>query len=201
MRLKKHAIALAAGAFVLTLTGAVAIDTVKDIELTPTPLAQKAGLGGSSGTAKVDAEKGKVEIRVENATVPQGSVLEGWVVALPPTASNADSKSGPPFGDENIARLSESIPYALSTGTLKKSGNSYKGKFQIDNSLAPYNAVVVTLESDGNRGNYDPRPGTPVLMGKIAGDAMTRDGMKKDEMKKDGMDKMDKDAMEKDDGK
>ncbi len=83
-------------------------------------------------------------------------------------ASDADQKYGPAFGNLEFAALSRDIPYALSTGLLRARGaRTFVGSFKIDNTLMPYNAVVVTLESDGNRGAYDPRPGTPVLAGEI----------------------------------
>ena len=68
-----------------------------------------------------------------------------------------------------MVAISVSLPYALSTGVLQRQGNGnmYTGHFRIVNLLTPYGAVVVTLESDGNRGSYDPRPGTPVLQAMI----------------------------------
>jgi len=128
----------------------------------------------------VDVEKGKVKITVTLAaggTLPMGSVLEGWVVDAGRKggpgmthASERDQKYGPAFGNAELAAASRDLPYALSTGLLRlRSGSTrtFSGSFAIANSLQPYNAVVVTLESDGNRGAYDPRPGTPVLAGEI----------------------------------
>ncbi len=150
------------------------------VKLLPTPLARNAGLQGATGFADVDVEKGMVQITVQLAdgtSLPMGSVLEGWVVDAGKKggpgmshASDADQKYGAAFGNPEFAALSRDIPYALSTGVLKARAGSmraYVGSFSIANSLAPYNAVVVTLESDGNKGAYDPRPGTPVLAGEI----------------------------------
>ena len=151
------------------------------VKLQPTPLAKNAGLGGATGFADVDVDKGTVKITVQLAAgthLPMGSVLEGWVVDAGRKggpgmshASEKDQKYGAAFGNEEFATLSRDIPYALSTGILRSRGGSmrtYVGSFKIDNTLAPYNAVVITLESDGNKGAYDPRPGTPVLVGEIA---------------------------------
>lgn len=153
---------------------------VRQVKLAPTPLAEKAGLANATGVAQVDVEKGSVQITVtlaEGTRLPMGSVLEGWVVDAGRKggpgmshASEADQKYGPAFGNPDFAALSRDLPYALSTGILRPRAGSmraYTGRFKIDNSLAPYNAVVVTLESDANRGAYDPRPGTPVLAGEI----------------------------------
>lgn len=153
---------------------------VSRVKLLPTPLAKNAGLQGASGVAEVDVEQGSVKITVTLAagtSLPAGSVLEGWVVDAGRKggpgmshASNRDQKYGPAFGNPEFAEISRDIPYALSTGRLRPHAGStrtYVGNFKIDNTLMPYNAVVVTLESDGNKGAYDPRPGTPVLVGEI----------------------------------
>ncbi len=149
------------------------------VTLTPTPLAKNAGLGNATGSAEVDSEGGNVQIVVTlptGTTIPEGSVLEGWVVSAGTKggpgmshASTADQKYGPAFGNPEFAKLSREIPYALSTGLLKahQDGQTFVNKFHIDNTLAPYGAVVVTIESDGNKGAYDPRPGTPILVGEI----------------------------------
>jgi len=151
------------------------------VKLQPTPLVKNAGLGGATGFADVDVDKGTVKITVQLAAgtrLPMESVLEGWVVDAGRKggpgmshASEKDQKYGAAFGNEEFASLSRDLPYALSTGVLRSRGGSmrtYVGSFKIDNTLAPYNAVVITVESDGNRGAYDPRPGTPVLAGDIA---------------------------------
>jgi len=151
-----------------------------EVTLNPTPLAANAGIGSSSGLAHLQIDRGTVVIVVDlgGGTLPQGAVLEGWVVdpglqggpggAALSSVSDADEVYGTPFGDANIDNLVDNAAYALSTGVLKRLGNgTYQGSFSIDNNLTPYNAVVVTLESDGNGENYDPRPGTPVLAGEF----------------------------------
>lgn len=149
------------------------------VSLAPTPLAANAGLENASGTARLRIQDGKVVIfvKLNGARLPAGSVLEGWVVdpgldggpggAGRSSVSDADEQYGTPFGDANIDALVDDAAYALSTGVLKRVGkrDAYVGVFEIDNNLSPYNAVVVTIESDGNGHNYDPRPGTPVLVG------------------------------------
>lgn len=153
---------------------------MRRVKLSPTPLAKNAGLQNATGFADVDVEKGSVKITVTLAAgsrLPAGSVLEGWVVDAGRKggpgmshASDADQKYGVAFGNAEFAALSRDIPYALSTGILRLRAGStrtYVSSFKIENALTPYNAVVVTLESDGNRGTYDPRPATPVLAGEI----------------------------------
>jgi hypothetical protein len=152
-----------------------------EVTLAPTPLAANAGLENATGTAYVQVRRGTVIIVVNlgGAELPEGSVLEGWVVdpgteggpgggAAVSSVSDADEVYGTPFGDANIDMLVDKAAYALSTGVLRPMGNgTYKGSFSIDNNLTPYNAVVVTLESDGNGMNYDPRPGTPIIAGAL----------------------------------
>ncbi|MGI8495930.1 MAG: hypothetical protein ACR2L1_11560, partial [Pyrinomonadaceae bacterium] len=165
----------------------------------------------------------------EGTSLPAGSVLEGWLVSAgckggpgPSSSSQADHIYGPSFGVPAFSMTAREIPYSLSTGILLRKGstNTYVGRFRIQNSLTPYSAATVTIETDGDLGFYDPRPGTPLLKGMIKGGMMDGkmmdgkmmdDGMRddkmmdcdkmmKDEMMKDKMmkDKMMKDKMMKD---
>jgi len=181
MRTKARIMAVALVAVVLLVAAAgQAAMMTRRVKLAPTPLAKNAGLENATGFADVDVEKGSVRITVTLAAgthLPMGAVLEGWVVDAGRKggpgmshASDRDQKYGVAFGNADFAALSRDIPYALSTGLLRlRSGSTrtYVVSFKIENTLAPYNAVVVTLESDGNQGAYDPRPGTPVLAGNI----------------------------------
>lgn len=154
------------------------------IALMTKPPAASVGLGETTGFADVDVAGGRVEMAVmlpEGKTLPAGSVLEGWLSSAgrkggpgPSTASDADQKFGPAFGMAELSNEARDVPYALSTGLLRRIGNTqiYYGRFMIDNPLTPYAAVAVTLESDGNTGNYDPRPGSPFLAGMIGGGMM-----------------------------
>lgn len=142
------------------------------------PPAKNASLQDATGRADVDVKGGTVDLKVQLApgtSLPEGTVLEGWLsTSGKETASEADQKYGPAFGKKDVAEKSRAIPYALSTGLLHRVGKSrtYVGHFHIDNNLTPYGAVAVTLESDGNMGNYDPRAGTPFMGGMIKTDSM-----------------------------
>lgn len=161
--------------------GAARADDLKTVKLKPEDSAGKAGLEAATGEARVDVAKGTVEITVtlpEGKSLPKGAVLEGWLSTAgdlggpgKSTGSEADQKFGPAFGKEKLAKLSRDIPYALSTGILRRKGETqtYTGSFHIDNTLTPYGAVAVTLETDGNEGEYDPRPGSPLLAGMLKG--------------------------------
>lgn len=137
------------------------------------PPAKNAGLQDATGYADVNTRTSTLKICVTlppGASLPAGTVLEGWLsTSGKTTASDADEKFGPAFGKADLAKKLGEIPYALSTGLLRRVGHSrtYVGHFHIDNPLTPYGAVAVTLESDGNTGNYDPRPGTPLMGGPL----------------------------------
>lgn len=160
------------------------------IAMMAAPEAKNAGLQGATGYAEVDMEKGMVDITVmlaEGSSLPAGSVLEGWLSSAGrkggpgmSSASEKDQKYGPAFGMKDVAMMSRDLPYALSTGVLKRQGDgrTYVGHFKIDNTLMPYGAVAVTVESDGNTGNYDPRPGSPLMAGMLKGDMMKKGMMK-----------------------
>ena len=142
------------------------------------PNVKDAGLQDATGSADVDVNGGTVDLKVQLApgtSLPEGTVLEGWLsTSGKATASDADQKYGAAFGKKEVAEKSREIPYALSTGVLHQVGRSrtYVGHFHIDNKLTPYGAVAVTLESDGNTGNYDPRAGSPFMGGMIKTDPM-----------------------------
>jgi hypothetical protein len=152
-----------------------------EVVLAVTPLAENADLAGITATAKVYVDSASIEIWIElnGAELPEGSVLEGWVVDAGlnggPGTTNVtddDEAAGPPFGDAELDALVESAPYALSTGVLHPSmdmdGTMVLSFHVPAYNFSPYDAVVITLESDGNTTmGFDPRPGTPVLAGAI----------------------------------
>lgn len=152
-----------------------------EVVLETTPLAENADLSGITATAQVWVDSATIEITVElnGAVIPEGSVLEGWVVDAglnggpgETSVSDDDEVYGPPFGEPAFDELVESAPYALSTGVLHPSmdmeGTMVLSFHVPAYNFSPYDAVVITLESDGNTNmGFDPRPGTPVLAGAI----------------------------------
>lgn len=178
VRMTVHVFAVTAATLVL-VSGAEAQGSMnRGIRMMLFPFAKNAGLQNATGRADVNVRGGTVDLTVHLApgtSLAKGTVLEGWLsTAGRDTASEADQKYGPAFGKSDVAAKSRQIPYALSTGLLHRVGKSrtYVGHFHIDNTLTPYGAVAVTLESDGNVGNYDPRAGTPFMGGMIKGGPM-----------------------------
>ncbi|MAG29181.1 hypothetical protein CL632_03515 [bacterium] len=150
-----------------------------DIALTTISLAQNANLQKTSAAAQISSEQGKVEIDVrldEVAVLPENSVLAGWLVdagklgGLGETSeSDLDQQYGTPFANIDFSSRVGEAPYALSLGGLawNSERKSYYLFFNGIDPIIPYDAIMITLESDGNQANFDPRPGTPILIGAI----------------------------------
>ena len=137
-----------------------------------TPFAEAAGLGGVTGHAIFDSSYASIFINLipNGASLPEGTVLEGWVVDVGRfagsgyNASVADQGYGPPFGNLAMDVLVSAAPYALSTGLLQEdTQGNWSLDFHVPNyNFSPYDVVVITAESDGNSGDgWDPRPGAP----------------------------------------
>jgi len=150
-----------------------------DVGLTTISLAQNADLERTTGAARVGREEGKVEVDVvlaPAAALPERSILAAWLVdagnlgGLGQTSvSEADQQYGTPFANVDFSQRVSDAPYALALGELvwDAARESYYLFYEANFSLEPYDAVMVTLESDGNEAGYDPRPGTPILIGAI----------------------------------
>ncbi len=144
----------------------------------------------SGNATIVSREKGfsTVNIKVDRINdeltddLDRGDVLEAWLVDHG-TATDADftssndddndgafedassasdfSISGVTVPDVPVIDITEASPYALSLGTLKKDGSgNYTLSFKTRNTFKPYDYLMITQESKGNQGDYDPRPGT-----------------------------------------
>lgn len=150
-----------------------------DVALTTISLAQNASLERATGAARIGKEEGKVELDVvlaEGARVPEQSVFQAWLVDAgnlgglgQSSVSEADQRYGTPFANVDFSSRVSDAPYALALGTLEwnPARESFYLFYDSNFSLDSYDAVMVTLESDGNAAGYDPRPGTPMLIGAI----------------------------------
>ncbi len=143
---------------------------------------EMAGLKGATGKAFVLTEGAAAEIDVKlpaSAKLPQGAVLEGWVVDGgllgpfgPSHAHLADNKLGPAYNNAYYSAIADAIPFPTSLGVLKAGDN---GQYSLQvhwlkYAFRVYDIVVITLEADGDQGTWNPRPGTPVLIGAISSD-------------------------------
>ena len=85
------------------------------------------------------------------------------------SVSDADQQYGTPYANVSFSNSVDDVPYAFSLGTLMwdELRESYYMFFEAKDNLSPYDAVMITIESDSNGINYDPRPGTPIMIGEI----------------------------------
>lgn len=156
-----------------------AVGQDKDVYLTTISLAENANLTKASGVAAIDKTAGQVAVDVvlpAGGSIPAGSILEAWLVdagqngGLGTTSvSGNDQKFGTPFANADFSASVDSAPFAAALGVLNwdEARGSFYLYYNSSFDLTPYDAVMITLESDGNSKNYDPRPGTPILIGKI----------------------------------
>ena len=156
-----------------------------EVTLGTTPLAANAGLEAMTGSATLYSD-GSSSITISASTstaapalkaascwragswMPASSVALASPRATQMTVTRRSACLG--FGDIEMVGLDaavEAAPYALSTGVAADNGDGtlsasihYPGY-----NFNPYDAFVVTLESDCNDTGFDPRPGTPVLIG------------------------------------
>lgn len=151
-----------------------------EIPLAAISLAENASLQGTTGLAKIDIPFGRVEIDIllpDARSLPEGTVLSAWLVDAgklgglgTSSVSEEDQQYGTPYANTNFSERSDSIPFARALGSLVWSPEreTFHQFFLTHDDLTPYDAVMITLESDGNKNNYDPRPGTPVVIGEIS---------------------------------
>jgi hypothetical protein len=166
---------LLACALLLTVFGSAGAQDmdmgVVSSEFRATEYAEMAGLGDVTGHATFDSANASIFINLipNGAELPEGTVLEGWLVDVGRfagsgyNASVADQGYGPPFGNLAFDVLVSAAPYALSTGVLQlDTAGNWSADFHLANyNFSPYDVVVITAESDGNSGDWDPRPGAP----------------------------------------
>jgi hypothetical protein len=152
------------------------------IRLEAAALAESAGLAGISGRAFVLIEQGAVEVEVElpeGVTLPEGTAMEVFIADGgrggnfgTPNAHRLDNAFGAVENNEYVSAVADVIPYATGLGNLVQDDNGvYRVQMHFPAyAFRVYDVIMVTLESDGNRGNYNPRAGTPMLVGALAPD-------------------------------
>jgi len=151
-----------------------------DVVLTPISLAENVGMQEASGIAKIEKDSGRALIDVvlpDGVALPENTVLEAWLIDAGlrgglgvASVSENDQSYGTPFANSEFSASVDSAPFAHSLGMLMydETRATYHLYVDIHNSAAPYDAVMITAESDTNANNYDPRPGTPVMIGEIS---------------------------------
>lgn len=149
------------------------------VELKPTPLANTNGLDKATGSATLEAAGGWITMTMklpDGYKIPDKTIFEGWLSdsgALNNpnnSASTADERFGPRYGNRTVGALENAIGYWLTVGQLVDDG---KGNLTAamkwpNYNLSPYDSVTITIETDGNVTPWDPRPGSNILQGAIS---------------------------------
>jgi hypothetical protein len=129
---------------------------------------------GATSVIRISIDRINAELDDE---LGRGDVIEAWLVdegtGTDDSRSSADTDDNDlSFDDEEVDEglvidVLETVPYALSLGTLEKNKGNYTVTFNTRNSFAPYDYIMLTQESRGNRGDYDPRPGTQLSRNEV----------------------------------
>lgn len=149
------------------------------LKLAPTDIAKNTHLDGAEVTSLVNLANGYVRLDIHpdaNFIIPQGSSLEAFLVDAgtvgdfgTSSETTVDEFYGPSLSNKDADDLLDKAPYALSIGRIKQDTKTkdYYIEFNIQNSLIPYDRIVLTLESEGDRIDYDPRPGAVIFQAEI----------------------------------
>lgn len=146
----------------VVMYGDTEIDT-----LSPDDRAVSLNLVPNSQSIKLSRAYGKSWIIInydKKPPIPEGAILEAWLIDHD-SIGNEDKEIGAAYADW------DSQPFAFSLGKLLEQpvdaknpdARSYVSIMSADMPMPSFDEVVITLETDGNSGNYDPRPGILLL--------------------------------------
>lgn len=148
------------------------------VRLRPTGIAKKLSMGEATGRAILLIEGGAAIVEASGLTAPEGAVFEAYVVDGgmlgnfgPSHAHALDNALGPGGGNQHISDIADVVPFATSLGVMQ-ADPSRPGTFTLQvhwtkYAFRVYNIVMITVETDGNKAPWDPRPGAPILVGAI----------------------------------
>lgn len=149
------------------------------IALKPTELAQKTHLDGATVSALTNINNGYIKVTIHPDSgfiIPQGSTIEGFLVdggTIGDFGTSSETASdefyGATLSNGDVDSHYDQVPYALSIGRVKQDTKTkdYTIEFNVQNTLIPYDRVVLTLESDVDRLDYDPRPSAIIFSAEI----------------------------------
>lgn len=154
--------------FVPSPTPSAAQGSLQQLNLLATDVVAANGLQAETATAVVDVPNGYLWVTLEAVNLPQGAVLEAWLVDQD-SASTDDEAFGVTFGNETLAEALNGSPFAQSVGILAPtSDGSFQVIYQLTNSnFSAYDDVVLTLESNSVSPNFDPRPAAIAYTGRL----------------------------------
>jgi hypothetical protein len=153
------------------------------ISLQVTEVGSSLGFGEAEGRAFVLIESGaaEVEIEIPDGVLPEGAVLEAFISDGgrlgnfgPSNTSASDNGVGPAFLSAYLSNIADAIPWSSSLGTLARGEDGvYRVKIHWDAyALRVYDVLIITLEADGNVAPWNPRPGTPIMVGALSPNAV-----------------------------
>jgi hypothetical protein len=157
------------------------LSSAQGVSLRPTKLGDAAGFKGITGRAFLLIEQGAAEIEVKlgNSKIPEGAVLEAFIADGGKLgnfgashAHEADNQFGPADANAYIHTIADAIPFATSLGVLKADDQGvFRAQIRWPSyAFRVYTVVMITVEADGNKAPWNPRPGTPILVGAISPD-------------------------------
>lgn len=140
--------------------------------------AEELHLSAANVTSEVNIANGQVEITLKpGATfqLPENTYLEAFLVDDGSvgdfgfsSANSDDEFYGTGLLDPAMNNALNAAPFVESLGRLKKlPEGEYALTFQVQNSLVPYDKLLITLESDRTFVDYDPRPAATLFSGDL----------------------------------
>ena len=142
------------------------------VTLSPTNFAKQLGLDGVTLSATLLPQVTATVQLPDGVSLPGGTALEVWLYDLPrgtagSSASGNDEVFGAAFDNAALDAALDAAPFAKSLGALRGDGKTFTLPAIAAEGTRPYDVMLITLESDRNLGNYDPRPGTPLYLGNL----------------------------------
>ncbi len=149
------------------------------VKVEPTDLAKKLKMDNADVHVVLNLNNGYANVEItpkDGFVMPAGATIEAYLVDGgtvgdfgTSSETKADEFYGQTLSNGDVDTLYDQIPYALSFGRIKREDktNRYAITYNVQNTLTPYDQIVLTLESDTERSDFDPRPGAVLFRGSI----------------------------------
>ncbi|MFC1640841.1 hypothetical protein ACFL2D_02195 [Patescibacteria group bacterium] len=142
----------------------------QELYFRPTKLGKELHLNDSEVSSRGNLQKGWIDITIqpgEGFVMPEKTHIEAFAVEGGEpfgisSESPADEAFGKTLSHDLVDEAYDINPYALSLGKMLKqfdgTNTTYTLSFEYQHSFVPYDIFVLTLESEKNKYDYDPRP-------------------------------------------
>ena len=154
------------------------------IEVTPTKVAADLGLDKVKPEVYINRELGQAKIKItlskeQREPLPENAMFKAWVIdngkgEANSSASTSDTKQGRSFTELMTEGEYDALPFSQPLGAFafdkvpkENEEVNYIISLRYNNNFVPYDKFMITIESDINAKDLNPRPGTPVWMGDI----------------------------------